>query len=812
MIKRILSNKGLLAVFLVALILFVIPFFWLSPGEMDLGGDSNRLFFYDPFSNLKAFSIYSVVPWGTGIVSSNQYFIPFLLFLTFLKSLVISPTILIGIFNGLKLSGSFIFVFLIIRELFLKQEKQDIKIAQFSSAIIGALFYTFSSSVIENMKYALVTHNQVFLNPMIFYLLLMYLTTRSLKYLWIGILITFVFSTNFSLQAPPPLFAFYPISLVFLLLYNHYVLQKSVPWKGIIFGALFFIGLHAFDLFPVINTVFDKGSEFNTRAFEGMSKQNIGLIGFNNVLSAGKVSEHILLPLSYENQKLNWSLIFIPLLTFLGLISIKEKNKAIPLVMAFFLITLFLISANVTNIGVEFYRKLFIIPGFGMFRIFYGQWQWVYTFFYSILIGLAISYFFSRIKKKYVRLVTLVVVVLLLLRSEIVFNGKIVNVYHRGTKNLGVVIRMDPNYERMVEYIKNIPNDGRILHMPFTDYGYGIVGGANRGAYVGHSMVSYLAGRADFTGYQTIDPFSEAYVKLVKEKNYSLIRKMMAFLQIRYVLYNSDEKVSDKYFTGFLYGYTGTPASSSSLLNFVKNISGKEIHKVGSYTLFEVEKENYLPHFYLASTVDLYKNNIALDRQYFKALSFFPDKTLSSNLDNRAIFLDRETCHEVFSKINCDRESFIQDIQGAKITYQKINPTKYRVKIENVKKPFLLVFQNQYSEHWKLYSSSSLLNTNRKIDSYYNSNIVELSSENEVVDVNPFETNGLKPQFDNMHIQVNGYANAWFITPSKGKKEYSFIVEMTSQKIFYYSFIVSVVFLIAFLLLGLELFIKKKKK
>ena len=50
------------------------------------------------------------------------------------------------------------------------------------------------------------------------------------------------------------------------------------------------------------------------------------------------------------------------------------------LIAIFFFTTLYLSSANITQIAVELYRMLFYIPGFSMFRVFYGQWQWVHAF------------------------------------------------------------------------------------------------------------------------------------------------------------------------------------------------------------------------------------------------------------------------------------------------------------------------------------------------------------------------------------------------------------------------------------------------
>jgi len=48
--ERIKKSKYFLSPIIISVILFFIPFFWLKPGEMDLGGDSTRLYFYDPVS------------------------------------------------------------------------------------------------------------------------------------------------------------------------------------------------------------------------------------------------------------------------------------------------------------------------------------------------------------------------------------------------------------------------------------------------------------------------------------------------------------------------------------------------------------------------------------------------------------------------------------------------------------------------------------------------------------------------------------------------------------------------------------------
>lgn len=792
----------------VALALFIVPFFWLKPGEMDLGGDSSRIEFYDPLSSLKSFSIYSIDSSGADGLIYNQYLIPYFLFIALLKFIFESPTIVIAIINGFKFSGSFIFMFLIIQEFFRNQDKKEMNLAKFAVGMVGALFYTFSPAVVDNMKYALLTHVQVVLNPMIFYLLLRYIITRHFFYVWFAIFITIIFSSSFSLFNPS-LFAFYPLALIFLLLYCAYILKKPIPWKGLAIGVMFFSSIHAFHLFPVASNALDVGSDLNNRAFESLSKINVGLEYFNAILPLGKVSEHILLPL--EKSGFDWSLIIILLLTLFGLLSIRKKNKTLLLVSIFFFTTLFLVSANVTEVGVLFYRKLYSIPGFGMFRNFYGQWQWVYTFFYTLFIALAIFSFFSRVKKKYVYIFTCLVIGLIVMRSWVVFNGELIRVNQRNAKNVSVVVRMDPQYDKLLSYLKTIQNDGRIFHFPFTDFAYYILGGTNRSAYVGHSLIAYLIGKSDYPGYQNIKPYSEVFKKLSYERNYTLIKQMMSLLQVRYILYNSDELISDTNFPTFPYGYVGVPASQSALQKFVYNLAEKKVYEIGHFILLELDKEGYLPHFYAASNLFFYDKDPNYSGPYNKALSFFPEKSLDID-DPRIAFIDRETCKKILPSSVCSRKSIQLDMKDLQITFQRVNPTKYKLSIQNAKKPFLLVFQNEFNSYWTLYENPTSLTSKKISDTYFNNKIIELSPINQVVDDNPFETNGLEPLYGGTHVEVNGYANAWYVKPSGNSDggTIDIIVEMIAQKKVYYGLVISLIGFFTFILLGAALFIKTK--
>src|SRR5436190_1971371 len=107
--KNMKRNLWVLAI---TLLFFIIPFFWLKAGEMDLGGDSIRLYFFDPIRFIKSTSIYDISAVGKGLVEPNYYYLPYVALIALLKA-ALSSTSIINFFNGLKLAMSFLAIYLI---------------------------------------------------------------------------------------------------------------------------------------------------------------------------------------------------------------------------------------------------------------------------------------------------------------------------------------------------------------------------------------------------------------------------------------------------------------------------------------------------------------------------------------------------------------------------------------------------------------------------------------------------------------------------------------------------------------------------
>jgi len=600
-------KKSLIVPIIISIVLFFLPFFWFKPGEMDLGGDNTRLYFYDPLNYMLNQTLYNVVSSGIGGVALSYYAFPFMFLLKILKSFVDSPTILISIVNGLNLSVAFISIYFIVKDLDNTQENSHESSTVEYSAILAGFFYIFSPYLIAGWDRNILTHSQFFLNPLMFLLLLRYFITKNIKYLLVALLITFIFSPNFASVAAPPVFSFYPLSLLFIFLYAKYIKNLPIPLKGLFFGFLVFIMLQLFHIVPQVLTIFTPGSQIGKDIFSESSKFSQGQDYFNAVASSIKVSiSWMNLSQNAKLSLLSYAFIIFPLIAIIGLI--RSKRKLLPFIGVFFLITLFFATANITDIGFNFYKSLFYIPGFRMFRNFYGQWGFVFVFFYTLLIGLSLQSILDKVNKKLKYIIITSVFGLLFINAWPFINGSLVHIDLFQTDHIKPVIQMDPNYKNVLSHVRKLPVDGKMLSFPFTDPGYQIIAGRKGGAYIGPSTFSYLTGKSDFNGYAGISPYGDIFLKSIRDKEFDSLQRLFSKLNIKYVFYNSDPNIYEKGFLEYPYSYVRgfLPKDQSSYKNLLKELPidlNNGIDFGDKYHIYPVIDSVYLPHIYTSTDI-----------------------------------------------------------------------------------------------------------------------------------------------------------------------------------------------------------------
>lgn len=618
--ERVKMLQHKIPVLLVAIILFIIPFFWFKPGEMDLGGDSSRLYFYDPVSYFYTSTLYTISSSSVGGPTLNYANIPFILLIIILKYILTSPTILIAGFYGISLSLGFIFCYLIINEL---TESRN----NFYAAVIGGLLYAFFPALIDTWRHTLLTFNQVFLNPLIFYLLLMYFKTSKIIILFVVVIITFVFSTNFSFFGAPGLFAFYPFSILFLVLYTKRILKKPIIINHILLSLFLFLGIQAFQLIPLIHSVFSSGNNANATIFSDEGKYDRGLSYFSSIAPSIKASINLLtLPQTSTLEYFSNIFVVFPFIIIIALFFNKWKSfissnrqRTIILTAFFFLIVLFFATANITDTWLSIYKWLFNIPGFSMFRNFFGQWVYAHMFFYSILFGQALfivlhTLYHSKIRlKKLLSFLLISALILILVINAVpLIKGDIVRQPIWQSNKVYWVMKMDPDYEQALFFIRSLPVEGRVLTLPITDYGYQIIAGKNGGAYLGPSTISYLGGKKDFSGLNELLGYEDVIPNLIKSRDPETFKKILGIMNIKYVFYNADPIVYDR-FPSFPYRHVNwLPKDQQDYKEFVDSLNLREIKNINNkFFVYEISNDYFLPQISVAKRSVTFNRSIA---------------------------------------------------------------------------------------------------------------------------------------------------------------------------------------------------------
>ncbi len=821
-------------VIFITIVLFLIPFFWLKSGEMDLGGDSTRLYFYDPKSYIENTVLYPLLTNTAGEIQYGAYSpLPHFLLILFLKNVFNSSYVLITLFNSLKLSVGFLAMYGILKEIIAKDKNKSKQMERIElAAILGGLFYIFSRLMGANYDLALLYHNQVFLNPLMIYFLLRYLLTQHKLYLWTVLVLSFLFAPSFALISAPAFASFYPIVLVFLFLYVRLIRGVKIEIRQMISALLIFIGLNAFHLIPQLFDVLTPGSPIHGLLFS--DKGTAVKDHFYGILAITQPAINILLP--SVNKQLEFLSLMSPLILVVGSFFNKSRTKTMLLAGVFFLLTYFLLSARVTWVGEQLYLSLFYVPGFAMFRNFNGVFAYVYSFFYALLFGQALFLIFSRLKMSHVIFLSFSVGVILIAGAWQLIDGELVNKTHFQSNNVKKVMVMDPKYEEMLAYVKDIPTNGRILTLPFTDSTYQVVHGINNGAYVGSSPIAFLTGKTDFSGYQLIYPFSDSFWKSSKEADFDTVKKILGLLDVQYIFYNSDPLIYDTTFPGYPYSpdYVRKymPNNQEGYKEYIKNLTSEIFFEIGTYNLYRLDESFFLPRFYIPQKATAYKDDPGLNI-FAKSKAFLSKE---DNSEARTIYVEQSVCADPVLQEVC-----VESVAGnlPRITFKKINNITYKIKVSDAKNPYTLVFLNRYHGHWKLIDTEKeregswskveknvgaivgkvvgiFINDRKEnnvtIGTYFNNDIQEqASSINTFLTPSTFRTWGKESVAENRHFQVNGYANAWLIKPEDmgGKVDYEFILELTGQRVFYLAAPLSFFTFIGVIVWGLVFLLKK---
>jgi len=689
----------------ISIILFTIPFFWLKPGFVDLGGDGGRLEF------INAFAAFQFLYSNQNAIYSTLYsLLPYQLFMSLLHSIVSSLTIHIAVDHGIQLSLSFYSFYLLTRELLTvgNNKKRDM-LAELAGIISGVVYIGFVSN--SGWSISLITQNQIFLNPLICYLLLRLVLTGKFQYTFYLLLITLFYSGSFGYTNMPQIMSFFPLAFLFLLLLFVTVYKKTIPWKSLSIVLIAFFGLHAFHLIPMIGSILDSNSHTNAYIFYSQSD---AVWYFDQIREQyGIISTNIFQPANWNTGTI--FALFVPLTILLAFF--RKASKLLSITAIFLLVTLFLVSANITNLGTQLYRMFFeYIPGFIMFRSFYEKWYFVYAFFYALLLGLS---FYILIYKK--RFIVSIILGTLLSISVIVriipfFQGSQFKEYLWQSNSIPKSFDLDPDLMTALSYVQKLPYDGNFFTLPLTLPYYQVVMGKTSGAYVGISMINSLGGKKDYSGFWSFRPLEKEMLSAFENNDATAALQILSLSNIKYVFRNTDERIFQAFHAFPFYKYDSTldiPIlnSQKGYDQFLNKFPMTKVYEKGYFQIQELDQKVLRPTIYFPDVVNASLSGVLAGTSF------------------RSAYLDTQSCEEKVFGFVCGEVDSISPT----ISFKRNTSWQYDVSIDvqNREKPFLLVLSDDYHPSWTL-----SVDNKRYLNGIY-------------------------------HVKVNGYANGWIIDPKK---------------------------------------------
>ncbi|MBI5621806.1 hypothetical protein HY933_03015 [Candidatus Falkowbacteria bacterium] len=856
-------------VWLIAVILFIIPFFWFSHGQADFGGDSSRLYFYEPVRLLQYLDVLSSNRTVVSPDISELFMVPFLIVLTVLKFLLFNNySLLLNCFNGFLLAGGFLGVYGILRELIAAPEKsaspsasdrssRDRSLggrAAYVAAIFGGLFYIFSGILMYNWQKYINSFHVMAVYPIAIWFFLRYLNSKDKRYLIYLLLWTLVFSWNFSFVAAPLFFSFFPLAFLLLLLYAIITQRLQLFVKGVLIVVLIFFFLQAFHLVQLGLSLVDSSSSISTVIFSSAGKLQRGLSYFEGNAPRVRLIYNLLAYPQYYlyatvgappgifkmitdyGIRYGGVLFIFPLIVVLSLLVKKDRRDqlvSLSLLGVFLLVTFFMTANLFGPYGPDFYARLFYLPGFSMFRSFYGAFATIFVFMYALLFGWSLYYILEHVRRRWLRAVILTFLALVMLHSAVpLLTGQISNTVHDQSNNISLAHKFKPSYEQAVAYLRTAQIKSSVLSLPLLNFNYQIIGGQYGGAYVGIATFPMLAGRSTYSGLAAFDypgssVLSQDFIRaMIQARDYRALKRLLPFLNLN-ILFNDTDDTLYHDFYGWPYSkelkelFPNTAAVSQ----FIAGLGYQPLLQKDNYQIL-YQPETWLPLLYTPRRVIHVPSSEAF-KQWI---------TTTDDYDPRSLVYNRQ----LFTSAVAD--AIPADMVTPTLEFKKISTTQYRVIAHKVRGSFPIVLNEAWKDGWQLIplpaGYGQCTDLAMDFDQLLAADLTEVKAKcaaglihetgkqfvsrelqgtiqnNNLAGGSLMETFGRTPLPDQYHLPANEYANSWWIDldywqqnfggllrqNTDGSYELEMVIQIRTMKYLYAAVAVSVLTLLALLI------------
>lgn len=737
--------KKVLPVFLFATVLTLILLPFYRNGQIISGWEG--AYFFD-YKNLFQIRSYSWAGEGTGIIWTSLNF-AFIFYLLLIQELT----------HSLRLANfvmifSLYFLPFVAMYLTARQMKLSLRI----SFLIG-LFYITNPFMSHFMK----SINQwnmlaAFIFPAFFYLIYKYYHQSLKLFTFFGIFSLFFAFTN----ANPPTMILYQMALLFFIPLIAIIKEGKISIvtmisKYIIVTSSFVL----FNLWWILNwfMVFSDASAAYTvdlainslkiGRFIPMLWRSMNLSG---LLEFPQYS-------TYDYLNFHFSYFFSPLLLALPflIILVSLFNKKLVQRSHLFLFTAILavifLSKGINSPLGKIYELMVVhIPLFNIFKSAREKWGLFLVFLFAL-------YFILILKdpiSKFSRLVIILLVVFVGYSSIPFVIGKFLPDYKFNSKVTGSKMYLDKKeYQDLRLKLNTDPLQYRVLSLPGS---------------LNYQVALHIEGDRYYTGNDPVlnntnKPFLAPY-------NGSFSRRFMLLF----------DTISHPDYLRFL-----------PIFNIKKIVINKDMYPWFNFR----EKENIEKIEEILDRKLTSKKNGVIDLydlgDYFLPRFYIPTKIIQTNLPLEGLpQLTKGSDYQIRTAYLSQPINITSDVQPPNITFTKINPTKYQVKVENAKSPYLLVFSESFHTNWRAYIQKPQKANryfSKPVAEYFNGQIKESEIKLPFINSKILETLKQTPLSEAKHLLANWYVNAWTISPEDAgnQENYEIIIEYWPQRFFYLS-------------------------
>jgi hypothetical protein len=470
------------------------------------------------------------------------------------------------------------------------------------------------------------------------------------------------------------------------------------------------------------------------------------------------------------------------IVAFIGSI-LEKKNRLVLFFSVLAVLSLFLSKGIGTPLG-GIYRYLYYnVPYFRIFREPYSKFTVVTLFSFSFLLGVSTSSISMLIRRKLNgnkgRLLSLLFIVFIISSILIVafplLNGEAVRSENGNGTMRSAYVDVPKYWYQAGNWLRLNDPHSRILLLP------------PGGLYIAYNW-SY-----GFSGYppapiifpnptlieSSADTPSNYMLNLIFQKieNGNNPLKLIQLSCIKYIVIQND----------LLWQYTYRKLDPKVIKDSLMKHEGFAfIKSFGNLDFYKIDDAYFLPHIYPATTLYLINGSINEMSQIVASDNF--------TIGNSAFFLSNDLNREQiqFIKEHYNTVSIVEN--APKISFQEINPTKYKIYV-NASQPFFLVFSESYNSQWKAYVEDKPVKFDGPIAEYPHVNVKEVMNDQYRFAPEDLLFLFSKPLNASYHFKVNGYANAWYIDPKEIDKDrdgtFTITLYFWPQSLFYLGLIVS---------------------